>query len=73
MVLAGNLSSYNPSHYGITVGGDEETCDHGFWQSPALRHTRWAKDTAAYSSVLINPNAVEAVFGVLFPRSSEGE
>jgi len=67
--LAGNLSGYNPSHYGITVGGGVETRAHGFRLSPALRYTRWAEDASRYSfrrTPGTNPNAIEIVFGVSF-------
>lgn len=64
--LAGNLSGYNPSHYGVTVGGGVETRTRSFRLSPALRYTRWAKDPRNFGSARTNPDAVEIVFGVSF-------
>jgi hypothetical protein len=72
--LAGNLNGYNPSHYGVTVGGGIETYVRGVRLSPTLRYTRWAKDASPfrrpsgvqYDSTRTNANAVELVFGVSF-------
>ncbi len=46
--LAGNLNGYNPSHYGVTVGGGIETYVRGVRLSPTLRYTRWAKDASPF-------------------------
>ncbi len=72
--LAGNLNGYNPSHYGMTIGGGMETRTHGMRLSPALRYTRWAADALAFrrpSGVELNyprtnANAIEFIFGVSF-------
>ena len=72
--LAGNLNGYNPSHYGITVGGGVETRTHGVRLSPAMRYTRWASDVYPYGSrpgvsseyPRTNANSVELLFGVSF-------
>lgn len=62
--LAGNLNSYDPSHVGATVGAGMETHTGGVRLSPALRYTRWAKDTPAFART--NPDSVEIIFGVSF-------
>lgn len=72
--LAGNLNGYNPSHYGITLGGGVETRAHGIRMSPTLRYTRWAADSPPYWTPRgipfdysrTNANAIELVFGVSF-------
>jgi hypothetical protein len=72
--LAGNLNGYNPSHYGVTVGGGIERYVRGVRLSPALRYTRWAKDASPfrrrsgvqYDYPRTNANAVELVLGVSF-------
>jgi hypothetical protein len=72
--LAGNLNGYDPSHYGITLGGGVEMQTHGVRLSPALRYTRWVKDPSGYPTPSgvqtqyprTNPNVVELVFGVSF-------
>jgi hypothetical protein len=72
--LAGNLNGYNPSHYGVTIGGGVETRTHGMRLSPALRYTRWAEDSyryqippgAHFDYPRTNANAFELVFGISF-------
>lgn len=71
--LAGNLNGYNPSHYGVTVGGGVETRARGIRLSPAVRFTHWAKDQPPYPVPAgfdypwrTNSNAVEVVFGISF-------
>ena len=64
--VAGNLNAYNPSRYGVTVGGGVETRTGKVRLAPGLRYTRWARDSGRYSVLATNPNAVEVVFGVSF-------
>lgn len=62
--LAGNLNGYGPSHIGVTAGAGVEKSASGLRLSPALRYTRWAKDSAGASRT--NLNAAEFVFGLSF-------
>jgi hypothetical protein len=72
--VAGNLNGYNPSHFGVTVGGGAETRKSWALLSTALRYTRWVKDGLPYSLApganndypRTNVNAVELIFGVGF-------
>jgi hypothetical protein len=72
---AGNLNGYNPSHFGVTVGGGAEIRKGWALLSTALRYTRWAKDGPAPDSwqaggqsdyPRTNVNAVDVIFGVGF-------
>jgi hypothetical protein len=66
---AGNLNGYNPSHFGVTVGGGVETRKGWALLSTALRYTRWTKDALPYSLpdyVRTNVNAMELICGVGF-------
>lgn len=72
---AGNLNGYNPSYFGVTVGGGAEIRKGGALLSTVLRYTRWAKDGSPNSSLQYggqpdyprtNANAVELIFGVGF-------
>jgi hypothetical protein len=72
---AGNLNGYNPSHFGVTVGGGAETRKGWALLSTALRYTRWTKDgspnsllssTAPSDYERTNVNAVELIFGIRF-------
>jgi len=72
--VAGNLNGYNPSHFGVTVGGGAETRKSWALLSTALRYTRWVKDGLPYSLApganndypRTNVNAVELIFGIGF-------
>jgi hypothetical protein len=72
--LAGNLNGYNPSHYGITAGGGVTTRTHGLRLGPALRYTRWTRDSPLYGFppgvradyLQTNANAIELVVAVSF-------
>src|SRR5262249_51881027 len=70
--LAGNLNGYNPSRVGITLGGGIERLIHGVRLAPALRYTRWKRDSPLYrlppgiSYPETRSNALELVFGVSF-------
>lgn len=66
--LAGNLNGYNPSHLGATFGAGVELQADGIRLSPAIRYTRWRRDTPESfpSSLLTKADAVELVFGVSF-------
>lgn len=73
--VSGNLSGYNPSHFGLTVGGGAEARKRWALLSTALRYTRWIKDGAPNSSlsfsgqsdyVRTNANAVEIMLGIGF-------
>jgi Outer membrane protein beta-barrel domain len=72
--VAGNLNGYNPSYFGVTVGGGVETRKGWALLSTALRYTRWSKDGFPYSLPpgvnhdypRTNVNTVELIFGVGF-------
>ena len=72
--LSGNLNGFNPSHYGITVGGGLDLRRQSLRLSPALRYTRWASDRypsrlapgVRFDESRTEVNAVELVFGVSF-------
>jgi hypothetical protein len=72
--VAGNLNSYNPSHYGATVGAGAETRRGRALLSTALGYTRWVKDGFPYSLppgvhydyTRTNVNTVELIFGIGF-------
>ena len=71
---AGNLNGYNPSHFGVTVGGGAEIRKGWALLSTSLRYTRWLKDGhAPYLASgtppdypRTNVNAVELILGVGF-------
>lgn len=71
---AGNLNGYNPSHFGVTVGGGVERRTRWALLSTALRYTRWAKDGLPYSLApgahndyeRTNANSVELILGIGF-------
>ena len=71
---AGNLNGYNPSHFGVTVGGGAEIRKGWALLSTSLRYTRWLKDGPAPYLALGGPpdyprtnvNAVELILGVGF-------
>jgi len=69
---AGNLNGYNPSHYGVTLGGGVERRMGGFVLSPTARYTRWATDASPYHLPAgvpypkTNANALELLLGLAF-------
>ena len=64
---AGNLNGYNPSRYGVTVGGGIETDYKSAKISPVLRYTRWAKDPAGtVPSARTQSNQVEVLVSFTF-------
>ena len=69
---AGNLNGYNPSHFGVTVGGGAEIRKGWALLSTSLRYTRWLKDGPYLASGTppdyprTNVNAVELILGVGF-------
>jgi hypothetical protein len=72
--ISGNLNGYNPSHYGATAGAGIEVRVGAVRMSPALRYTRWARDSyryyvppgASYTYDGTRPNALELLFGLTF-------
>lgn len=73
--LSGNLNGYNPSSFGMTVGGGLETKATSIIRlSPGIRYTRWAKDRFPFPQIpgfqpdynRTSSTALELVFGVSF-------
>ncbi|MCW5982465.1 MAG: outer membrane beta-barrel protein [Bryobacteraceae bacterium] len=72
--LAGNLNGYNPSHYGLTVGGGIEARARDARLSPGIRYTRWAQDPrpswlpsgVPFNYPRTNTNDLELVLGASF-------
>jgi hypothetical protein len=61
---SGNLNGTDPSHYGITTGGEFETRAGKMKLSPAVRYSRWARDRRPDGGT--NPSQVELVVGFSF-------
>lgn len=65
--LSGNLNGYNPSRYGMTVGGGAEVYYKALKIGPVLRYTRWAADAGRYQpDSRTVPNQVELLVAFTF-------